>query len=609
MAWSIVLGACGSVERCNRGLFDPIPPFDPDVVPQQMDMTTSLDLSPPQPEPLFAPVVVVDEASVDHIKISWSTVEGATSYELEIDGVWQPMLETSFVDENAPAPSIQGGRTVASDAEHRTFVELQAEVEVQDGEERTYRVRAIRGEEVGPESAEQRASRPAQAYTIQWFYRDSDSAAAPWFPLEGADSERFEDFSASAKGEPRGYRCEVSLSPSLPTQPCKGDVGSRLAISKIVVGGVFGCALFNNQRVKCWGPIGSTLAKANEAQDKWLYNPNLTKPVQDIYAGFGHACAIFDDLTTACWGANDSGQLGRGFVSQNEEAVTTPLNLEAGVQSMALGTTHTCALLVSGRIKCWGDNQYGQLGYGDTINRLEPPPPDLFVPLSILGESAEQIVASERNTCLRTNTGKVSCWGSLGTKFMGFPREGEVSLPFSFLPAVEGSSLQMGVGHACVITADTNELFCWGDHEFGQCGVPSTRETLTTDFYPSAEARVPLAQSIEQMALGGGSSCALDSTNQVYCWGVGDNGQLGLENTQSSRAPQMDDTLKLGDSPIQQLVAGPFHSCILSESQDIRCWGASFFSIPGAIGYFDVVLLGNEPGDMPPPPVPIWDEP
>ncbi|MBI4405658.1 MAG: hypothetical protein HY537_15980 [Deltaproteobacteria bacterium] len=82
-----------------------------------------------------------------------------------------------------------------------------------------------------------------------------------------------------------------------------------------------------------------------------------------------------------CWGANDYGQLGlgdtvvRGLTDNSMGDALLPINLGSGlgISSIATGNFHHCVLLNNNTIKCWGYNQFGQLGLEDTANRGDQP--------------------------------------------------------------------------------------------------------------------------------------------------------------------------------------------------------------------------------------------
>jgi alpha-tubulin suppressor-like RCC1 family protein len=106
-----------------------------------------------------------------------------------------------------------------------------------------------------------------------------------------------------------------------------------------------------------------------------------------------------------CWGDNGSGQLGDGTRRDRRSPVAVP-GLEAHVVAISAGLAHTCALTERGRVRCWGNDSYGQLGDGDGGSSRLP------VAVSDLGASVVAISAGEFHTCAVTEGSRPACWGS-----------------------------------------------------------------------------------------------------------------------------------------------------------------------------------------------------
>jgi len=110
---------------------------------------------------------------------------------------------------------------------------------------------------------------------------------------------------------------------------------------------------------------------------------DLASPAKALSAGWEHTCAILDGALAGavkCWGSNNNGALGLGdVISRGTDPVTqmgaslpvVPLG-EAAVIVRA-GFRTTCAILASGKLKCWGYNGFGQLGVGDNLDRGDSP--------------------------------------------------------------------------------------------------------------------------------------------------------------------------------------------------------------------------------------------
>ena len=120
------------------------------------------------------------------------------------------------------------------------------------------------------------------------------------------------------------------------------------------------CALTAAGGVKCWG-----------ADLTPLDVPGLSSGVLSIATGSGHSCALMRTGGVKCWGLNDFGELGNGTTTSSSTPVGVS-HMSSGVTAIAAGAFHTCALMGTGALECWGSNGNGELGDGTTVNRLTP---------------------------------------------------------------------------------------------------------------------------------------------------------------------------------------------------------------------------------------------
>jgi alpha-tubulin suppressor-like RCC1 family protein len=123
----------------------------------------------------------------------------------------------------------------------------------------------------------------------------------------------------------------------------------------------------------CWGQNGW-----GEIGDGTMTNrlmptaPGIALPqLAHVATAFVHTCVVLASGGVRCWGQGVNGELGNGLGGSLYLPPTVDLALP-NVTDIALGNNHTCALLTSGDVRCWGLNSYGQLGDGTLTNRLSP---------------------------------------------------------------------------------------------------------------------------------------------------------------------------------------------------------------------------------------------
>jgi alpha-tubulin suppressor-like RCC1 family protein len=162
--------------------------------------------------------------------------------------------------------------------------------------------------------------------------------------------------------------------------------------------------------------------------------------VADVAAGGAHTCAVTTDKQLFCWGTPDNGRLGYGdgeIVGDNETpAMQGPVSVGGMVEQVVAGSAHTCARLTGGSVRCWGINDYGQLGQGDTdpIGVTDVPSDHAVIDL---GGVATDLVAGDDHTCAILSDGAVRCWGRNAGGQLGYSSSesvGDTEVPSSVGP-------------------------------------------------------------------------------------------------------------------------------------------------------------------------------
>jgi len=331
--------------------------------------------------------------------------------------------------------------------------------------------------------------------------------------------------------------------------------------TKVVAGNDQTCALTTAGGVQCWGDNAD--GQAGDGSDFPSRPPidvvGLSSGVVDIAAGGNHSCALLTSGAVQCWGRNSNGQLGDGSTDERLIPVDV-LGLPTTPTAIAAGEAHTCALFSSGSISCWGRNTQGQIGDGSTEQRSAP------TPVSGLATGAVEIVAGFGHSCARLVNGTVQCWGENSQGQLGNGSQNNSSRPVSVtglsLPAI---ALTAGSHHSCAVLQGGG-IACWGDNDRGQLGDD------TRDDRSSPVAVEALNDTITKVAAGRYHTCALATDGDIHCWGSSSRGQLGTGSVESSRTPAR--VSALGRDAIA-IAAGEDHSCAIRTDGQLRCWGSN----------------------------------
>jgi len=159
----------------------------------------------------------------------------------------------------------------------------------------------------------------------------------------------------------------------------------------ITAGGFHTCAITASGGAKCWGE--NTWGQLGDGTETLRTAPadvsGLASGVEAISGGGLHTCAIVSG-GAKCWGKNDYGQLGDGTMA-NSSTVIDVSGLTSGVAAIGAGYLHACAVIDGGAVRCWGRNEYGQLGDGTTAANS--------LPVDVLGMSGAAALDSDGDSC------------------------------------------------------------------------------------------------------------------------------------------------------------------------------------------------------------------
>lgn len=296
-----------------------------------------------------------------------------------------------------------------------------------------------------------------------------------------------------------------------------------------------------------------------------------------VATGFFHSCAVTVGGRVRCWGSGGSGRLGRGSTASSpvpgEVVKPGAVTLTDAIQ-VATGTQHSCALIVTGSVKCWGAASRGQIGRGTTSDSWTAIDVVLAPGGPVLGDIT-QIAAGSNHTCGLRNDGTVACWGANGSGRLGDGTTTDRPSPVDVLVAPAGPSLSgvtaiaAGSDHTCALMADTT-VRCWGAGGSGQLGDGLGAAS-------TSPVTVSGLSHVTHLAVGTQFSCAIRADTTVACWGANGSGRLG-DGTTSTRTTPVDVVTTLGGaslSGVVQISTGASHACARLIGGGVVCWGES----------------------------------
>ena len=291
-----------------------------------------------------------------------------------------------------------------------------------------------------------------------------------------------------------------------------------------------------------------------------------------------HTCAITDSGNVRCWGNNDLGQLGNGTTATS--STPTLVGGLQGITQVVAGAQHTCAVRHAGTVWCWGSDANGELGNGDIA--LNP----TTTPVQVVGlADATSLAAGSYHNCAIRTGGTVACWGSDGNGQLGDGSPGDYTVTPTAVAGITGANpaiaLAAGEFHTCAVLAD-HTVACWGTNSLGQLGDGTTTErSLPT---PVVGLPTPVADNPALAVTAGlGHTCVvLGNPGRAFCWGHNKWGQLGqttpAETSTSPVQVKYDADPSLLGTDIEPLegvlsvAAGQFHTCA-KVGPGVWCWG------------------------------------
>jgi len=394
----------------------------------------------------------------------------------------------------------------------------------------------------------------------------------------------------------------------------------------ITAGSAHSCYMLDNGSVKCWGKnnlgqlgLGHTNNRGDNASDMGDNLPVVDlgtgRTAKAIAAGGNHTCAILDNESIKCWGYNASGQLGLGNttnqgVNSNEMRDNLDaVDLGSGIKATAIaaGGNHTCAILDNSAVMCWGKNDVGQLGLGNTTDSLSASAVNMGS-----GITVKSIAAGGNHTCaILDNSSAVMCWGKNDQGQLGLGNTTDSPNPsvVDMGSGITAKAIVAGESHTCAILLNNSAIKCWGRASEGQIGLIKGDNHIgdgvgEMGVEESKLAKMGTGRTATAIAAGKYHNCAILDNSSIKCWGANASGQLGLGDTNNRGADedggdQMGDNLPVVDlgtgRTARGIIAGDNQTCAILDNASIKCWGSN---ISGELGIGDTENRGDNSSNM-----------
>jgi len=268
--------------------------------------------------------------------------------------------------------------------------------------------------------------------------------------------------------------------------------------------------------------------------------PPVGPEIVDVAAGLQHTCALRADGTVRCWGANQWGQLGSGpSTGLSEPRDVAGLN---NVVDLSSGGDTTCALLDDGTVRCWGPNDLGQLGQQNTA--------PYFAPVGVAGlTDVVQVDVGGTTSCGLRSDGTVWCWGGQrreenGRFYYDLPEVAPVG------DASDMIQISVGGSQGCGVRSDST-LWCWNEHDF-----PRRVAYL-----------LPASEGALKVIHGGWYTYVLYG-DQTYGW-------FDIYPPLEPPFVIASDLRVVQEPDLLDLCVGGYHTCLLYAAGNVRCFGHS----------------------------------
>lgn len=349
-------------------------------------------------------------------------------------------------------------------------------------------------------------------------------------PGTTCDVDKVCDWDATCKHCVPGETCTQATGCAQGEYVCDFANGAACTGTPILLPPATACATGQCNGInECCAPISATAISRSSAMACYIttdmrlhcrptasYSTVDVPNAVDVSVGYLHGCALSSDGTVSCWGNNDWGQL--GFVGASTTSAVS-VSLPEAAHQVRAGGASTCAIVGAARdVYCWGDEENVRTGSGS-----EPTTPTLIAGLT----GTSELAVGWAHFCARLASGDVKCWGSNfeGELGIGTVTSSFVATPTAVLGLHDAVDIDLTYSRTCAVRA-TGVVVCWGSTD---TGAPSQST-------PTSQA-LPFSNAVSVEVTSGGTRCARQATGELWCWGQGVHAGVGADASSMTIPP------------------------------------------------------------------------
>ncbi len=345
---------------------------------------------------------------------------------------------------------------------------------------------------------------------------------------------------------------------------------------KISAGNNNACALFAGGTVKCWGNetwVGDGVNRLKPLGDQRPIKPvtvALGEKAIDIAAGSSSSCAVTKSGKVKCWGSNFEGALGDGGKAGKYSNMPVLVSgLKEKVTSIASGELNRCAVGVSGRVFCWGSNSGSACGQAYVSGGTKK------ASMVAGANNAVSVLIGEEHGCHHTRIGQIYCWGKCsrgqcGNESYYKANKYKSSLVPMLTEGIEKNikSISSRYRHSCALL-DNGKIKCWGWNEYGQLGNGQMGKGNESALPIYVEG---LPDATIDVSVGYKHTCAVMANGDAYCWGANYSGECGTGRKSPGEIARPA-KVTITNEKIRDISCGRNLTCAITESRKVLCWG------------------------------------